>query len=847
MRTDINLPPGLQGLSEAEVKTAREQYGRNALNHRRNTWLKIILDILQEPMLILLISIVIIYVALGQMDEAYFMLAAIVIVSGISIFQNRRSQRALKALQQMSAPLSRVIRDGDVQQIPTAEIVPGDLVMTDEGSTINADGEIVFSHDFSVNESILTGEAQPVFKSTETTDRQVFSGTSASSGLAVYRVDQIGDKTRIGQLGLTLEDIREEKSPLEIQINTFVRWMTGVGIVVFLLVWAVQFSINHDILESLLKGLTLAMAILPEEIPVAFAVFLAMGAMRLMREGVIVKKIKSVETLGSATVICADKTGTITENRMSLEGVYVFRTRRFHELKSQRDPEPAEVIRYAMWASEPIPFDPMEKTLHESYARLHPDDERRRFNMVHEYPLGGTPPMMTHIHADTNGHRIIAAKGAPEAMLRVSQLSPDDLGEINRVIDELANKGFRLLGIGRSLFAGNDFPETQQELPFEFLGIVAFYDPPKKNIQEVVRRFYEAGLDVKIITGDNALTTRNIALQAGIHHAEAPYDGTSFMQLSPAAMQDIAKTRTLFTRMYPEAKLKVVEQLKAMDQVVAVVGDGVNDGPALKAAHIGIAMGQRGTELAKQAAALILRHDDLAGLVTAIASGRRIYTNLKKAIQYIISIHIPILLIVSLPLFLGWIYPDIFTPVHVIFLELLMGPTCSIVYENEPMEKNAMQQPPRALTNTFLNWKEMGLSVIQGLVITMGTLLMYQLAVRNGATEEVTRTMVFTTLILANILLTLVNRSFYFSILVTMRYQNRLLRFIILLTLGMLAGMLYIDPVRNFFHLGEISLRQVGWCTLMAFFSVIWIEGYKWWKRVHGPGVKIKETVIHQA
>jgi len=733
MSQKLNLPASLTGLTDAEVLESRKKHGPNLQQQKvKSTWWKMILEILREPMLVLLIIISIIYFVLEQYGEAWFMMAAIIIVSGISFYQDNRSRKALEALEALNTPLSKVIRNGIPLSILTPEIVPGDLVIAEEGSTINADGKIVHSNDFSVNESTLTGEAQAIYKSSTSENPKVFSGTLASSGLAVYKVEKTGTSTRVGQIGKSIAEIKEEPTPLQKQIEAFVKGMALIGIIVFLGVWAFQYIESKNLLASLLKGLTLAMSILPEEIPVAFTTFMALGSRRLMKEGIIVKKTRTVETLGSATVICADKTGTITENKMTLQSVYAFSNNRLYTGEKEYDKEALTVIETAMWASEPVPFDPMEKTLHQIYEKHTSGDQRESFSMVHEYPLEGVPPMMTHIFENKSGARIIAAKGAPEAILKLCHLTDVQMQKVQAIIDRLALQGYRILGVATASHTGNDFPAAQQSFSFALTGLVVFYDPPKPGIENVFRKFYKAGIEVKIITGDNPLTTKAIAGNAGIKNADDPIDGEALMKLNEKGFTEALRKYSLFTRMFPEAKLAAINGFKNDNQVVAMVGDGVNDGPALKAAHIGIAMGQRGTEMAKSAAALILMNDDLSKMVDAIATGRRIYSNLKKAIQYIISIHIPIILTVSLPLFLGWIYPDIFTPVHVIFLELVMGPTCSIVFENEPMEKNTMQQKPRPMTETFLNWRELGMSILQGLMITVGVLFMYQLTLKQG-------------------------------------------------------------------------------------------------------------------
>ncbi|MFT4782250.1 MAG: Ca2+-transporting ATPase, partial [Pseudohongiellaceae bacterium] len=551
----------------------------------------------------------------------------------------------------------------------------------------------------------------------------------------------------------------------------------------------------------------------------------------LMKMGVVVKQMKTVETLGSATTICIDKTGTITENRMSFAKLFLLSSNKISPPSDSLTKDEKELVKMAMWASEPIPFDPMEVALHQTYKDVIQNDERPDYKLIHEYPLGGKPPMMTHIFEEHNGNRIIAAKGAPEALMNVSKLTETEKQQINEAIQLLTTEGYRVLGVGISNFTGDNYPEKQQDLPFQFKGIVAFYDPPKKNIQKVLEDFYTAGISVKIITGDIATTTAAIAKQIGFRGYEKTITGDELMKLQEDELKTCVMDTTIFTRMFPDAKLRIINALKSNNQIVAMTGDGVNDGPALKAAHIGVAMGKKGTEIAKQAASLILLEDDLSKMVNAIAMGRKIYSNLKKAIQYIISIHIPIILTVFIPLALGWIYPNIFSPIHIIFLEIIMGPTCSIIYENEPMEKNTMSQKPKALTTTFFNWNELSISIIQGLVITAGTLFVYQYSVINGYNEALTRTMTFTVLIAANIFLTLINRSFYYSIFTTLKYKNNMVLFIIFITIAILGLILYVKPLTTFFEFETLNSQQLLTCIMIGFISVIWYEIVKLIKR----------------
>jgi Ca2+-transporting ATPase len=825
-----------KGLSSEEVLVARKTYGKNSLEGKKAHGL---LDALQslakEPMVVLLLVASVIYFISGDVGEGVFLALAIVLVSAISLYQDGRSRNALKKLKDFTQPKCKVIRNGKVIEIYSDEVVVGDSLMVEEGTTIAADGKIVHSNDFSVNESLLTGESLSVYKDIEQKDNSIYRGTMVSSGLAIAIVTAIGNETELGKIGKSLEVIQVEKTPLELQINNFVKKMVVVGTIVFIIVWGINYYNSKDILDSLLKALTLAMSILPEEIPVAFTTFMALGSYRLMKMGIIVKQMKTVETLGSATIICSDKTGTITENKMSLAKVFSLFAKKITDTDNLLNNAEKELIEIAMWASEPIPFDAMEIALHEAYQKTTGKDKRPAYKMIHEYPLGGKPPMMTHLFENHKGKRIIAAKGAPEALMAVSNLNQDQKNQIHDAINELAKEGYRVLGVGNTDFTGIDYPKKQQDFRFHFKGIVAFYDPPKKNIQSVFDTFHHAGIKVKIVTGDNAATTAAIAKEIGFRGYEKSISGDELMSLSENELKERVQITNIFTRMFPEAKLKIINAFKANGEIVAMTGDGVNDAPALKAAHIGIAMGKKGTEIAKEAASVILLEDDLSRMVDAVAMGRRIYTNLKKAIQYIISIHIPIILTVFFPLVLGWSFPNIFTPVHVIFFELIMGPTCSIIYENEPMEKNTMVQKMRSMGATFFSWKELTTSVVQGLLITAGTLLTYQYAVYNDFNESITRTMVFVALISANIFLTLVNRSFRYSILTTLKYKNNLVPLIILLTIILTALLLFVPPLTHFFKFERLNAHQILVPLGLGFLSVIWYELVKWRKRLTLP------------
>lgn len=822
----MKMDSSSKGLSAEEVAASRESHGNNSFEIKEDrVLLEVLKEVVLEPMFILLMAACIVYFIVGEYQEGTIMLVSIFIVAGISLFQEYRSKNAVQALKKLSAPNAKVFRNGAIAQIPTDDIVVGDLMMLEEGEVVAADGLIISTNDFSLNESILTGESFHVVKSANNND-SVYRGTLVTSGSAIVQVSAVGLKTMFGQIGVSLKEITVVKTPLQVQIRNFVRNMVWIGAAAFSIVIGFNYYKSGDLIQSFLQGLTLAMSILPEEIPVAFSTFQALGAFRLLRNNIIVKQPQYVETLGSATVICVDKTGTLTQNKMQIEYVYDFVSKRsipVTELASL----PKTLIEYAMWSSETNPFDPMEKAIHGLYEKVAADDKRKIFIQVHEYPIGGKPPKMTHIFKNDNGEVIIAAKGAVEGIIKQSKLSLVDIQLIEEESANYARKGYRVLAVGKSSWENEIWPLSQEDFVFEFLGLIAFQDPPKERITETIKNFRQAGISVKMITGDHVETALAIAKQIELDHRDTILTGEEIIHLSKEELQEKVKHADIYARMFPEAKLKVVDALKENGEVVAMTGDGVNDGPALKAAHIGIAMGLRGSGVAKSAASLILSDDDLSHMTDAVALGRKIYDNLKKAIQYIVSIHIPIILIVLLPLLLMWKLKLIFSPVHVIFLELIMGPTCSIIYENEPMEPDTMKRPPRKPESTFLSLRQLIMSIIQGLMITGACLGIGYYYMQQGEDESTVRTSIFITLLFSNIMLTLINRSFVHSIFKTIRYSNNLIPIIIAVTLLFIAASLYLPFVREVFLLTVIPPMQVFYCAIAAMAGTLWIEGWK--------------------
>jgi Ca2+-transporting ATPase len=821
---------GFSGLTESQVIESRHKFGSNSFEKEKGKDFFVVLkEVVTEPMFMLLIAACLVYFFVKQYSEGMIMLVAMLFVASISFFQERRSRKALDVVRKMSQPNSKVIRDNNLQEISSEEIVVGDIVLIEEGDQTPADGKIVQSHDFSVDESILTGESFAIDKDVSSENNKVYLGSTVRSGSAIVEVLQVGVSTMLGRLGKSIEEIKPSQSRFQKEIRSFIRVMAIAGVVAFVLVFGINFYKSSSVLTSLLFALALAMSILPEEIPVAFSTFMALGSWRLLKQDVLVKDPQVIETLGSATVICIDKTGTITENKMALAKIYSYKSGRVVSLDEAKKEE-MEVLSYAMWASEPSPFDPMEVAIHQAYEKID-NDERDNYEMIHEYPLSGKPPVMTHIYSNGEGHRIIACKGGAESVVVYSNISSENSKRILSIVSDLAREGYRVLGVAKSSFEGNQFPDEQNKFQWEFLGLVALYDPPKKNSAEVLQKFYTAGIKVKILSGDYPETTCAIANEIGFVGVDCFTTGNEVLTLDDQQLQKLVQEKNIFARMFPEAKLRVVNALKRNGEVVAMTGDGVNDGPALKAADIGVSMGSKGTEIAKRAASVVLLGNDLRKMFYAIVSGRKIYSNLKKAIQYILSIHISIISAVTVPLLLNWEVVNIFSPIHIIFFELIMGPTCSIIYENEPAEKNIEQRSPRTATAVFLKLSELSISIVQGLIIAVGVLIVYYLSIQEGLNESTIRTLVFSTIVLSNIFLTLENRSFEQSLLSTLRYKNSLIYFIIALT-GLLLGLILTVPfMRNLFLLQPITIRQLLLCLFVSMISVFWLEGYKLIKR----------------
>jgi Ca2+-transporting ATPase len=816
----------IAGLSSSEVENLQMQWGKNRLKSTSRHGIVFIMgQTVKEPMFLLLLGATFLYFLLGEYGEGMLMLVAMALVAAISIFQEIRSTHALAALSKYTEPLAKVIREGIDQAIPMEELVPGDVIIVEEGQKVPADAVIIRANDLSVNESLVTGESLPVEKDAARGNAILYQGTTINAGMGYAKVTATGDHTLLGRLGRSIDEIRVSPTQLQTWIARFVKAMAIFGLSAFALIWLVSYLHTNSITLSLLTGLTLAMSAIPEEVPVAFSSFMALGAYKMAALGIVVRHPHIMEDLGAVNIICLDKTGTLTENRMQ---VIQLHDRAAGPGETWQDGKPwnnTSILRIARLACEAVPFDAMEKAIVEAFATRTDSAYYLQLHMIHEYPLEGRPPMMTHVY-DGPDCMIAAAKGAPERILDVCRMKESSRTEWQQLINDMTEAGYRVLGICSAADHHGELPVDQDGFDWQFEGLLALYDPPKKGLASVFSAWRQAGISVKIISGDHAGTVVHTARQAGMKGVLTTLTGDEIMAFSQEELSASVRQTAIYARMFPDAKTRVVDALKANGDIVAMTGDGVNDGPALRSAHIGIAMGKKGTDIAKEAADLIISDDDLGKITDAVRHGRGIRSNLGKAIRYLVTIHIPIILTASLPLLLSWHYPTIFTPIHIIFLELVMGPTCSVFYESEPMDPDIMTRPPTAGPGLFQH-RELSLTLLLGTIAATGILSIYYFFMYQGFTVEYTRTIVFITLMVDNILLTFAGRSSRENILSPTRRRNPLAPAVLTLSIMFLAIIYFIPFVRHIFQLTNIRPLHALAAICVSMVSIGWFGVYR--------------------
>ena len=823
-----SLPPSLSD-ADAEERLARNGYNELPSARPRGFW-AIAWEVVREPMLLLLVAAAAIYVVLGDRGGALVLAFWVVVMIGIALHQRRKTERALDALRRLASPRAQVHRDGAWRTIAGREVVVDDLLRVKEGDRVAADAHLEAASDLMVDESLLTGESVPVAKRAGGPDDAgmrpggddlpwIYSGTLVTRGHGLARVVATGRATEMGRIGGQLATIAEEPTEIEHEIRAAVAIFATIGGTLCVLVVAWYGVVRGGWLQGLLAGITLAMAILPEEFPVVLTVFMALGAWRIAGSGVLTRRAAAVEALGSAAVLCVDKTGTLTENRMSVARLVdadeVTGTRR-----SRAGGDADALVECLVLASEQDAFDPMERALQDEAVRRMPSWPARaaEWIAVRTWPL--TPEQLSVARAwrRATGSYRIAAKGAPEAIAELCGFSAGQRATMLHAVDAMARDGLRVLAAaGGEWPVGNGssppWPESQRGLPLRFAGLVGFADPVRAGVPEAIGECRRAGIRTVMITGDHPATARAVARTIGLAEGAGVATGSDLDAMSPAALRACVAGVDVYARVMPEHKLRLVEAFKANGQVVAMTGDGVNDAPALRAAHIGVAMGRRGSDVAREAAALVLMDDDFSSLVAAIALGRRIYDNLRKAVRYIISVHVPTAGMSLLPLAAGW--PLLFFPIHIAFLELVIDPACAVAFEAEPAGADVMRRLPRPLSTRLFDVWTLAEAFGQGVVALAAVAGLYAATLAVGVGEATARSIGFASVVLANLALIVGNRAGDDGLAGMLR-PNRALWWIVGGTLAALAATIYVSPIAALFRTAPLAPAALAASTVPA-------------------------------
>lgn len=835
----------IKWLTKKEVKERLIRDGYNELpSSKKKSFLQIVWDIVQEPMLILLIACGTLYFFLGDIQEAIILLLSIMFIIGLSIYQENKAERAIEALKDLSSPRALVIRDGQHIRIPGREVVKDDIIIMNEWDKVPADCLVLWSRSCSVDESLLTGESVPVRKSASEKinyehfrpggDDQpfVFSGTMIIQWQCIVQVLSIGLETEMGRIGKALGSIKSGKTLLQKQIKKTVTTAFIIALVLFLTVVIAYGTINQDRTQWLLSWLTLAMAMLPEEFPIVLTIFLALGAWRMSKKNVLTRDVSAVETLWAATVLCSDKTGTITRNKMTVKKLYtenIF----FDVNEGEKIPKKFHtLIEYAILASQKTPFDPMEKSLINLWPHI--DSESiHDFTLIQEYPLTKELLALSHIWKDKKKwYLTVASKWAPEAIIKLCHIGNKQKQEIMNQFESMAKEWLRVLWVAKASFTGKKIPTSQTELTFEFIGLIGWIDPIRETVPQAINECYRAGIRVIMITGDYPTTAQHIAKEIGLKNPEHVILGEELTNLSEEELLQKINKANILARVAPEEKLILINILKKQWHFVAMTGDGVNDAPALKSAHIGVAMGGKGTDVARESSAIVLLDDDFSSIVQGVRMGRKIFDNLKKAMTYIVSVHIPYAGMIVLPIFL-W-RPIILYPIHVVFMELIIDPACSIIFEWEKEEENIMSRNPRNPKESLFGRKALIFSMLQWLFVLLFVLIVHWTMIKRGQSNILANTTSFVALVIGNISLILVNRSWRHSIVYMFKIKNISLFPIIAIALLSITSIVYVPAITKIFHFSTLNIKYFLFALLAWFSSVLRFEVVKWFARKKG-------------
>ena len=816
------------GLTQEQAKQNLETFGFNELpTSKPKSIFKIAVEVFKEPLFLLLIACSSLYLILGDTTEGVILFSSVFIIIFITFNQHRKTEKSLEALRQLSSPRALVIRDNQEVRITGREIVPNDIIILNEGDRVPADAILLESTNLTIDESLLTGEAIPVNKNENKPDT-IYSGTLVVQGSGYAKVTNTGTNTEFGKIGLSLNKIEKESTRLQIEMKKLIFNLFTIGALISIGVIVAFYYTRGSILNALLTGLAASMALLPEEFPVVLTIFLALGAWRLSKNKVLTRKPSAIETLGAATVLCSDKTGTITQNKMQIVQVHyqsrIYNNQEFKEHVNTFFP----LIEGLFWASAEHAIDPMEKAIHQEFHAL--NQTKKEYVLLKEYSLSKTLFAMTRVYEDKASNQNSAfCKGAPEAVFELCQLDASELAKQNEIVSQLASKGYRILACAFSSLHSDELPEDQRNINFSLLGLVAFEDPIRPEVPNAIKECNEAGIRVIMITGDYPETARSIANQIGILHQNKIITGSDLQSMDESVLKEKIKTTQVFARIIPEQKLQLINALKANREIVAMTGDGVNDAPALKAADIGIAMGLRGTDVAREASSLVLLDDNFISIVQAMRQGRKIFDNLQKAMSYIVAIHIPIIALVLMPAFFSSL-PILLMPLHIVFLELIIDPVCAVAFESEQEEKNIMKRPPRKPNELFFGWKKIIFSIFKGLLLMGAVITVYFLSITEGHSEGEVRAISFSALIIGNVFLILTSLSETRSIFSILKEKNKavfLISFFAFLVLILTITQPYLVTIFNFENPG---VNHFGPSILSASIMLIVLELIKYLK-----------------
>lgn len=825
----------ITGLSQTEARTRLIADGPNELpSQKSRNLLSLLWDTVREPMILLLLACGGLYGYLGEGTDASMLLGSVFVLIGISLYQEHRSEKVLETLKKLSSPRTVVIRDGAQMTVAGREVVADDIILLREGDRVPADAVVLEAVNISVDESLLTGESLPVAKSAWDGKTEpmkpggegtpfVFSGTLVVQGHGRAKVTKTGIRTEMGKIGKSLGDLPDEETLLKKETRRIVGIVGSVGIGVCLFVAILYGVFRADWSGGILSGLTLGMSMIPEEFTVVLVLFMTFGAWRLSKYHVLARNSAAIETLGAATVLCVDKTGTLTENRMSVS--YLVTGTTVHEKRgaaASLTQEEEMLLRTAVLASQEMPFDPMEKELSTYFKKLGVQG-RGQVSLIREYPMTKKFTAITHVWKNLVSNEYLAcAKGAPESLLSVSNVSPKERTDLMAIVSRLAAEGTRVIAVAEARLPGDGLPQTPQSLQFHILGLIGFTDPVRSSVSQAVAETYQAGMRVIMITGDYPGTAQYVARQIGMYHTEAVMTGEELGALSDDDLDARINSVTIFARVMPEQKLRIVTALKKRQEIVVMTGDGVNDAPALKAAHIGIAVGGKGTDVAREASDLVLLKDDFPVIVTAVRIGRKIYENIKKAMAYVVAVHIPIGGVALVPALFN--LPPILLPAHIAFLELIIDPACSVVFESEHSEQGIMQKPPRGITEHIFNRKTLTISILQGISVLTAVLIIYFYSLSVHADEAVARSLSFTTLILSNILLILTNLSWKRNMIEVIMGDNIALRVVAGGAILLLSAVLMSPDLGKLFHFGRVDIPDLFMAVSAACIGLLWFE-----------------------